>query len=104
MQEIIKIQGGNPNIDSEEIELGKIKHNVYANKSGHISAIHNKNLAEICRLLGAPDIKKAGIYLHKTVGKKVKKGDLLFTLYTVSHLRLNLALEGLKKIWIFKIK
>ncbi|MCD6470918.1 thymidine phosphorylase [bacterium] len=104
MQEIIKIQGGNPNIDSEEIELGKIKHNVYANKSGRISAIHNKNLAEICRLLGAPDIKKAGIYLHKTVGKKVKKGDLLFTLYTVSHLRLNLALEGLKKIWIFKIK
>jgi len=58
---------------------------------------------EICRLLGAPFIKKAGIYLNKSVGDRIKKGETLFTLHTVSQLRMDLAKEGLKKLKVYFI-
>lgn len=103
MQEIICAQGGRP-IDSEKLKLGKFKYNIKAKKGGRVVAIHNKNLVEICRLLGAPGEKTAGIYLHKVVREPVKKGEVLCTLYTNSILHLNLAKEALKKIWIYKIK
>ena len=104
MQEIIKAQGGNPNVGSEEIKPGKIVHGIKRSKSGKVKSIQSKNLAEICRLLGAPFIKKAGVYLNKSVGEKAKKGETLFTLYTVSRQRLDLAREGLKKLRIYQIK
>jgi len=104
MQEIIKAQGGNFNIDSEEIKPGKITFRVKAKKSGKIFSINNKNLVEICRLLGAPQTKQASIYLNKIIGEQIKKGEVLCTLYTVSWQRLNLALRALKKIEIYKIK
>ncbi|MGB9609177.1 MAG: thymidine phosphorylase, partial [Minisyncoccia bacterium] len=103
MQEIIKAQGGQP-IDSEKLKLGKIRYNIKAKNSGRVIAIHNKNLVEICRLLGAPGEKTAGVYLHKVVREPVKKGEILYTLYTSSILHLNLAKEALKKIWIYKIR
>ena len=104
MQEIIKAQGGNQNIDSEEVRLGSFTFSVKSKTEGRITSIHNKNLVEICRLLGAPENKKAGIYLEKRVGERVKKGEKLFTLFTSSRILLNLALEALKKIGIYKIK
>ncbi len=104
MQEIIKAQGGKYNIDSEEIKTGKITYQLKAKKNGKIFSIHNKNLVEICRLLGAPEIKQAGIYLNKTVNEQIKKGEVLCTLYTVSSQRLALALKALTKIEIYKIK
>lgn len=103
MQEIIKTQGGQP-IDSEELKLGRIKYDVKAKNSGRIIAIHNKNLVEICRLLGAPGEKAAGVYLHKVVREPVKRGETIFTLYTNSILHLNLAKEAIKKIWVYKIR
>jgi len=104
MQEIIKAQGGNPKIDSEEIKLGKITYQLKAKKDGRIISIHNKNLVEICRLLGAPGIKQAGIYLNKIIGESIKKREVLYTLRTVSRQRLSLALKALKRIEIYKIK
>jgi len=103
IQEIIKAQGGNPLIDSEKIEQGKFLFKIKANKTGKIKMIQNRNLVEICRLLGAPFIKKAGIYLNKSVGDRIKKGETLFTLYTVSHLRMDLAKKGLKKLKVYFI-
>lgn len=103
MQEIIRVQGGKP-VDSEELKLGKIKYDVKTEKEGRIIAVHNKNLVEICRLLGAPGDITAGAYLHKVVREPVKRGETLFTLYTNSILHLNLTKEALKKIWIYKIK
>jgi len=103
MKEIIKAQGGEP-IDSEALKLGRFKYEVKAEKGGRISAIHNKNLVEICRLLGAPGEKTAGVYLHKIVHEPVKRGEILSTLYTNSNLRLSLAKKALEKIWIYKIK
>ena len=103
MKEIIIAQGGKP-IDSEKTKIGRLQYNIVAHKDGKIVEIHNKNLVEICRLLGAPRLKTAGIYFHKMINEPVKNGDVLFTLYTDNHLRLNTAKEILKKIWIYKIK
>jgi AMP phosphorylase len=103
-QEIIKAQGGNEKIDSEKIKIGKISYQIKSKKDGRIRAIHNKNLVEVCRLLGAPEIKQAGIFLNKIINEPIKKGEVLCTLYTVSYQRLNLALKALKKIEIYKIK
>jgi len=103
MQEIIEAQGGNPKIDSEKIPQGKITHQVKAKYPGRVIFINNKNLVEICRLLGAPAEKKAGIYLNKIIGDRIKRGETIFTLYTPNKLHLNLALTALKKIKIYEI-
>jgi len=103
MREIIKAQGGNSKIDSEEIPLGKISYKLKSTKSGFVQSIHNKNLNKICRLLGASLTKEAGVYLNKSLGEKVKKGDVLSVFYTNSEQRLILARHSLKKMELYKI-
>jgi AMP phosphorylase len=103
MQKIIKSQGGNPNIDSEEVKMGKIIHEVKAETSGTIQMIHNKALGWVNRSLGNPTIHQAGTYLNRSVGESVKKGDTLFTIYATSDSRLKFALEALKKNKIYHI-
>ncbi|MFA6624673.1 MAG: pyrimidine-nucleoside phosphorylase [Bacilli bacterium] len=58
-------------------------------KEGYISAIHTKELGLASMELGAGRETKddiidptAGIVVHKKLGDKVAKGDILFTLYT----------------------
>ncbi len=104
MQEIIKAQGGNSGIDSEKIPLGKITYELKSVQNGLIQSIHNKNLNKICRLLGTPLTKEAGVYLNKSVGEKVKKKDVLCTFYTDSEQRLILAKHALQKLELYKIK
>lgn len=103
MKQIIIAQGGKP-IDSEKVKIGQLCYNIVAHKDGKIVEVHNKNLVEICRLLGAPKLETAGIYFHKIINEPVKRGDVLFTLYTDNYLHLNAAKEILNKIWIYKIK
>ena len=102
-QEIIKAQGGNPDIDSEDIKIGNIIYKVKASKKGKIKAINDSNLSEIARHLGTPFIKEAGIYLDKFIGDKTEKGETICTLYSTSKFRLNLALSILKKYRIYEI-
>lgn len=104
MQEIIKAQGGNPNIEPNQIVIGAHKHYINATHSGKIFFTDNKGINTICRILGAPEEKLAGIYLNKQFGEHVKKGERLFTLYANNKERIHLALEALKKISIFKIR
>jgi len=104
MREIIKAQGGNSNIDSEKIKMGKVLWELKSSKKGMIQEIHNKNINKICRLLGAPTTKEAGIYLNKIIGEKVKQNEILCTFYTNSDQRLILAKHALKKLELYKIK
>lgn len=102
MREIIKEQGGNPDIDSENIVLGESKFEVKAKKSGRIEMYDNKVIGEFCRALGAPSVKVAGIYLNKIKGETFQKGETLFTLYTDNPARLELAKAALKKMDVLK--
>lgn len=103
MQEIILAQGGQV-LDSEEVSLGRHIFYVQAAKSGKIAAVHNKNLVEVVRLLGSPEIKEAGAYIEKTIGEHVRAGEKILTLYATSIERLSLAIQACKRLEIFKIK
>lgn len=104
MQKIIKAQGGNHKIDSDEVALGAKRYEIHAEKNGRIVEVDNKAISVICRNLGAPQEKLSGIHLHAKYGQKVKEGEKLFTIYSVSDDRITLARRALKKIKIFIIK
>lgn len=97
MREIIAAQGGNPNIDSEDLKLGSKQWKVRIKKSGIIEKIENRNIVHLCRVLGTPRDKKAGIYLEKKIGERVKEDDVLLCLYSSDKMRLERAKEELKK-------
>ena len=100
MQEIINEQGGNPNIDSEDLIPGKFSFNFVASKTSEIKIIDSKNVTTVTKTLGAPEQKGAGIYLHKKLGEKVEKGEVIYTLYSENVYNLR---EGKKIIEQFPI-
>ena len=104
MKKIIEAQGGNPQIKADDVTLGAVKHYVNSTKNGKIVFTNNKRINDICRILGAPTEKLAGIYLNKEFGDKVKKGERIFTLYAKSPERMELAKVALEKFKIFQIK
>jgi len=103
MQAIIKSQGGNPNIDANSVTLGGEYFRVSSQKTGRVTAVDNRALDEIARTLGAPVEKMAGIYLHRRIGQRVKKGDKLFTFYAQNKDRIELAKKAIEKIEIYSI-
>ena len=103
MQDIIKAQGGNPNVQPDDIVIGACKKYFNAEKSGKITFTDNKMINVIARILGAPADKLAGVYLNKEFNDKVKKGERLFTLYARSKDRIKLANKALEKGEIFRI-
>lgn len=103
MQEILKAQGGNPDINPDDITIGACKKYFNAKKSGKITFTNNKGINTIARILGAPKDKLAGIYLNKEYGDHIKKGERLFTLYARSKEKIKLADKALEKLDIFII-
>lgn len=91
MKEIIKAQGGNPNISSDKIKVGKFKMEIRAKNSGIVKEISNKNLVKIAKLAGAPEDKGAGIYFNVKLNEKVKKNQILFFIFADNKKRLQYA-------------
>lgn len=104
MKDIIKAQGGNPEIVPENIELGKFKWTLKAHKSGKIIAIDNKIISKTARIAGAPRDKSAGIYLHKHVGELVGSESPILTIYSKSEKKLEYAKNILKTFDGIEIK
>lgn len=103
MKEIIKNQNGNPNIQFMDLRPAKLSHNIRAAKSGIVKGISNKAIVSLGRTAGAPAVREAGIYLSKQVGERVKKGDILFTIYSKSKEKLNRCAKMVKEMNIYKI-
>ncbi|MBR9692156.1 AMP phosphorylase [Candidatus Woesearchaeota archaeon] len=97
MKEIIKAQGGNPDIDPDKLRLGKYSYTYKSPKSGTIYDIDNITIAKMARIAGAPRDKEAGVYLYKHERQKVKRGEKIFTIYSDSKVKLNYALNILKR-------
>jgi len=96
MKEIIKAQKGNI-FRPEQLKYGKFRKDIHSTRNGKVKKIDNKDVSKIARMSGAPADKTAGIYLNKKVKDKVKKGELLFTVYSDSKKRLDYALEMIKE-------
>jgi putative thymidine phosphorylase len=84
-EQIIQAQGPS----KLELRAGKYNFKVDAEKSGTIKEVNNKLISKIARMAGAPIDKYAGILILKTTGDKVKKGDILFEVYSDSKSRLE---------------
>ncbi len=96
MKEIIKAQGGDSDVTSKKLVPGKHSHHVLAKANGTVKKIHSKNATIIAKILGAPSVKKAGIYLDKKIGEKINKGDIIYTLYATSPHALKEAVDSTK--------
>jgi len=97
-KDIIKAQGGNPNVRVSDIKIGKFKSDVKAKENCIIKELDNKLLTSIAKSAGAPFDKGAGIYLNVHVKDKVKKGGILYTIYAERKQKLDYTLKLFKKI------
>lgn len=98
MKEIIKAQGGDPEIDPDKIKIGKYSYTYKSAKAGIIMDIDNFTINKVARVAGAPRDKEAGIYIYKHERQKVKKGEPVFTIYSNNNVKLKYAKNILHKI------
>ncbi len=89
MIEIIEAQGKK----TLTPKVGRLKKDVKADKNGKVSHVNNKMVARVARMAGAPKSAGSGLWLEKKLGDKVKKGDVLFTIYSDSRETMKTALE-----------
>lgn len=94
-REIVKAQGGNPTIQLHDIKIGTFTHTLLAEKTGKVRAIQNRAIARLARMAGAPHDKGAGVEIHVKIGDRVKKGQLLLTVYAENKEKLTHATETL---------
>lgn len=71
-------------------------HEVHSENNGTLIRIDNRKIAKLAKLSGAPEFKAAGILLHVHLGNTIRKGQLLYTIYTQAEGELKYALDYLK--------
>ncbi len=88
--EMIRAQGGDPRVTEDTSLLPKAKSTVElrAGEPGYLSAIRTADVGSAARLLGAGRERKSdvidpavGIVMHKRVGDRVRRNELLATLH-----------------------
>jgi AMP phosphorylase len=98
MQGIIEGQGGDPNVNPDSLRPGPHAYTYRAPKAGIVTAFHNKSIARIGRMAGAPRDKEAGVLLYRHRGDRVAKGEPLYTVYAKNKTDLGLALETIERL------
>lgn len=104
MREIIKVQGGDPDIDVSRMNPGKYRHEVKSMRSGRVARIDNREITVVCRILGCPTDKRAGMYLNRKLEETVDKGDILCTIYSSDKWRLKETIETIKSVRVFTVE
>jgi thymidine phosphorylase len=92
LEEIIEAQGKN-----RMPSKAKYIYSIRSDVEGIIAEIDNKKISKIAFMLGNPVEKSAGMFLHKKVGDKVKKGEVMFDIHTNSETKLKFAIEHIKE-------
>ena len=103
MKEIIKAQGGNPNVNSNHLKPGRFSYGITSHKKGTVKKINSHVATVITKTLGAPKSKGAGIYIHKKIGESVEKKEALCTLYSESASLLAQVKQSLPNLTVFEI-
>lgn len=104
MKQIIKAQGGNPNIESSDLKPGKYSFTYLAPKKCVIESFNVKNITIITRILGAPDMKGSGIFLNKKIGEMIRRGEPICTFYSENMYNLKEGKESLKNFPLITFK
>lgn len=87
-----------------DLKPAKFRHDIKAKKNGRINSINNKEINLLGRILGCPTDKTAGLYLYKHVQERVKKGEVLLSLYAESNKKLKEAIKFCSKSDVIKIR
>jgi thymidine phosphorylase len=69
----------------------KFQYDVLAETKGMIASIDNRTLARVAKLAGAPRSPASGLEFHAPLGKRVNKGDVLYTIHAESEGELQYA-------------
>lgn len=104
MQRIIRLQGGNPRVDAEGILTAARRFRVHTPVAGRVVEVNTKAIDELCRILGAPNDKLAGMYVDRRIGDRVRRGERLFTLYATHADRLDLAKAALTSVKVMLVR
>ena len=96
MCKIIEAQGGKPP-NPEKLLPARETFTLKAKKNGKIKTIETALIAKVGRLAGAPLDPDAGVYLHKTCGEPVHKGERILTVYARNKNKLAFAIKALLK-------
>jgi putative thymidine phosphorylase len=97
MKEIIKEQGGNSNITSVNLNPGKFSYEIKARNNCRVKSINSKNLSLLVKTLGAPSQKKAGVFLNKKEGEKVKENEVIYTIFSENMYNLKQGKNTIKQ-------
>ena len=92
-REIVAAQGGNADIKSTDIQVGKYTYAITSKMCGYVNGIKNKELVQLARAAGAPKDKGAGVLLHKKRGNRVDEGEPVLTIYADSKAKLEQSIE-----------
>ncbi len=103
-RDIIDAQGGNPQVRPEDVEIGEFSETIKSVEEGRVAHIDNRLVSRVCRALGAPVDKKAGMVLKVSKGQRVSAGDELFELHASSKEKLALGLDVAKKFKVVEIE
>ncbi len=101
---IIKAQNGNPDITASKMKIRAKTIEVRAEKSGVIKKINNYNMSALCKILGAPADKHAGIFLIKRKGQEVHAGETIMQWYSGHSKLLGEAQETLTNFPVMEIE
>lgn len=104
MMEIIDAQKGDATVNSKDLKAGPKTKEVNFDKSGVIKRINNRNVSIIAKVLGAPQDRKAGLFLHRRVDDKVTNKELSFDMYAQTEHRLNEAFDSLDLFPLYEIE
>jgi AMP phosphorylase len=98
-REIIRVQGGKPDVRSSDILPGAHHASISSPVSGYVVSLNNSGLITVARTAGAPHDKGAGIYCNAKIGTQVRKGETIYTIYAGSEEHLSRALEEARRLF-----
>jgi len=92
-RDIVEAQGGDPDVEPEDLPVGEETAVVEADRAGVVTHVNNRLINEVARRAGAPKDKGAGLLFHRTVDEAVEPGDPLFTIHAENREKLRDALD-----------
>ncbi|TYT61240.1 AMP phosphorylase [Natrialba swarupiae] len=90
---IVAAQGGDPDVESADLDPGEESTTIRADRAGIASRVDNRQLSDLARRAGAPRDSGAGLVVHRTVGDEVEAGDRLYTIHAETRAKLEEAMS-----------
>ncbi|ARS90974.1 AMP phosphorylase [Natrarchaeobaculum aegyptiacum] len=90
---IVDAQGGDPTIQSTDVEPGDESVTIRADRGGIASRVDSRQISDLARRAGAPLDRGAGVVIHQSAGDAVDPGDRLFTIRAETTSKLEEAAE-----------